>query len=307
MRVSARLGKGIWITGGGGVLAFALAASVFRGITLAAVALAGSVVMTLAILTIRSVAAAKGSRKALLGRILAGSVEIAADEAVAKQAKVWGVYAVGGDFHHGLYPDKGLALKNLYPSQARSIALICTFADSQRASKAATALRRHGFSFDELLKLFPEQYRPAVQASKAILDKRAEPNLETAENTMLIPEPDGRDLTKYRFDGQTLGKGRLALALIKRYASEHREATFGQLRVAFPDHLQANSPIQFSSAQNVVARLDAIDRADLRRYFTGDGEPIELLDTTVVVSREWNRFNIQNLLQRARDLGYVID
>lgn len=119
-------------------------------------------------------------------------------------------------------------------------------------------------------------------------------------------ESERRDLTKYHFDGETLSKRRLVLALVKRYVRDHPETDFAALRAAFPDALQADSPIQFSRAQNVVARLDELPAEHRQRYFTGDEDLVRLGDTIAVVSGEWNRINIQNVLKAATELGYTI-
>ena len=98
-----------------------------------------------------------------------------------------------------------------------------------------------------------------------------------------------------------MGKGRLALALLKRYARDHPDASFNDVQAAFPDKLQADSPMQFAAEQCVVARLDGLSDSARRRFFIGDGERIELSDGVAVVSREWNLHNIQNLLGRKDD------
>ncbi|MCC2677345.1 MAG: hypothetical protein K0R58_4292 [Ramlibacter sp.] len=54
-----------------------------------------------------------------------------------------------------------------------------------------------------------------------------------------------RDYTKYEFEGVQLGKGRLVLALIRRFVREHPSSTFAELVAVFPDRLQAESPLQF--------------------------------------------------------------
>ena len=123
-------------------------------------------------------------------------------------------------------------------------------------------------------------------------------------------EPEGhrldsqRDYTKYLFDGHALGKARLVLALVNRYVGDHAQTTFSSLRQAFPDSLQALSPIQFSSTQIVVAKVHDLTVSEMRRFFVGPGETIQLLDGEVAVSREWNRFNIKNVLQHVRQFGY---
>ena len=117
---------------------------------------------------------------------------------------------------------------------------------------------------------------------------------------------DTRDRTQYAFDGRTMGKARLVLALVQRYAGEHPRVTFERLREAFPDNLQADSPLQFSGMRCVVARLDRVPAGSTRRFYTADDERIVLCDAVAVVSREWNLHNIQNVLAHAERLGYEV-
>jgi hypothetical protein len=56
----------------------------------------------------------------------------------------------------------------------------------------------------------------------------------------------------------------------------------------------------------VVARLDDLSSAARKRFHVGDSETIELSDDVIVVSREWNRFNIQHILKRAQELGFAV-
>jgi hypothetical protein len=104
----------------------------------------------------------------------------------------------------------------------------------------------------------------------------------------------GRDHTAYTFDGKTTGKGRLVLALVKRYASDRQSITFDDLRVAFPDTLQADSPMQFSPLRCVVSRLADVPEEARRRFHLDEEDRVQLADGPAVVSREWNIHNIQN-------------
>ena len=117
---------------------------------------------------------------------------------------------------------------------------------------------------------------------------------------------DTRDRTQYAFGGRTMGKARLVLALVQRYAGEHPRVTFERLREAFPDNLQADSPLQFSGMRCVVARLDRVPAGSTRRFYTADDERIVLCDAVAVVWREWNLHNIQNVLAHAERLGYEV-
>ncbi|MBL0422395.1 hypothetical protein JI739_18750 [Ramlibacter sp. AW1] len=116
-----------------------------------------------------------------------------------------------------------------------------------------------------------------------------------------------RDHTKYVFDGQTLSKRRLVLALVKRYAQDNPPMNFSHLLEAFPDELQAKSPTQFHKIRCVVRRLHDVPQDAHKRFFCRVGEPLQLVDHVVVVSGEWNKHNIQNVLAHAAALGYAVE
>ena len=75
--------------------------------------------------------------------------------------------------------------------------------------------------------------------------------------------------------------------------ADHPETRFQELRETFPDALQADSPTQFSQVRATVTRLTQIPEQELKRFFVGTGETVQLADGDVAVSREWNRENIQ--------------
>lgn len=116
-----------------------------------------------------------------------------------------------------------------------------------------------------------------------------------------------RDHTKYVFDGQTLSKRRLVLTLVKRYVQDHPSINFEHLLEAFPDDLQAKSPTQFHKIRCVVRPLRHVPQDSKKRFFCRVGEPLQLGDDVAVVSGEWNRHNIQNVLTHAASLGYKVE
>lgn len=254
------------------------------------------------------------------------------------------MYAVGDQFHHGIHPRKGDELLRLYPNRATEIARVALFADAARARSAAGRLQRQGYSFAELLSIFPNNYTPGhgldqrpppaplpeaqrapgiegtdvVCAERAVSSGSDTPRtqpLETVPTGSLKPTPGNRaedqmstrrDTTQFTFDGQTTGKGRLVLALVKRYMRENPGIAFKDVRCAFPDELQADSPIQFTKQGCVVARLDELSNTARKRFHVSADDTIQVADAVIVVSREWNRFNVQNILRRAQELGYAV-
>ncbi len=111
-----------------------------------------------------------------------------------------------------------------------------------------------------------------------------------------------KDTTRYEFKGEMYGKGRLVLAIVKRYVADHPGITYAQLEEAFPRAVQGSF--------GVVATIDAANHiyasSGRKRYFLEPEEQIELVDSKIAVSREWGVGNIERLLVRAASLGYAV-
>jgi hypothetical protein len=111
-----------------------------------------------------------------------------------------------------------------------------------------------------------------------------------------------KDTTRYEFNGETYGKGRLVLAIVKRYVADHPGITYAQLEEAFPGALQGSL--------GVVATIDAANRtyasSGRKRHFLEQEEQIELADSKIAVCSQWGVGNIDRLLGRADFLGYTV-
>ncbi len=112
-----------------------------------------------------------------------------------------------------------------------------------------------------------------------------------------------RDLTKYRFNGVTYGKGRLVHAIVSHYIQHHPDITFDELLAKFPNRLQGSL--------GVVEELSQITDASKRnhRYFARPDELIQLPkeQRTVVVSSQWG-LNTRDFINYVTEaFGYQID
>lgn len=318
MRAGVRLGRGLWVTGGGGLLATVLtlrllaSAGVF---VVGLVAIGAAVVLCLvAELWVKRPAA----RRLEVLSATAGSVGQDAIKPVAGASPpLWGVYLLGGRAFSGRHPRRQQELRALYPDLADQLACVCVMPDSNMARKAARQMERKGFSTSELKRLFLPASQGTATKNLPVAEPEASgavPGVEayvveldsTSKAQERIAMNKERDYTKYRFGGEVLGKGRLVLALVRRYVQDHPDVTFSMLREAFPDSLQSDSPLQFSPVQVVVARVSAIPDQENKRFFLGAGETLQLRDGEVAVSKEWNLLNIQNVLRRASELGYEV-
>jgi len=117
----------------------------------------------------------------------------------------------------------------------------------------------------------------------------------------------GRDYTKYKFNNNIYGKSRLVQAVVKKFVDDNPDITFDKLKEIFPDTLQSNSKIQFSSIQVVFSKFHEIPDSELKRFFHNDDEILSLADCEILVSNQWNRENIQNFINAAVELGYLIE
>ena len=114
-----------------------------------------------------------------------------------------------------------------------------------------------------------------------------------------------KDTTQYQFDGETYGKGRLVLAVVKKYEADNKPACYTDLLAAFPGELQG--------AKGVVRLANSVSDKDKgingqKRYFVKANEIITLPSSEkVLVSTEWGITNIDKFVQHVTSkLGYTI-
>ena len=111
-----------------------------------------------------------------------------------------------------------------------------------------------------------------------------------------------KDTTNYTFNGSNHGKGRLALAILKKFVEDNPQTTYSELEHVFHKSLQGSSGV-FSSQHEAEEVFSSTSR---RRHFLNSEELISLSDTTIAISSQWGAGNIDNLISKAKELGYVI-
>ena len=116
----------------------------------------------------------------------------------------------------------------------------------------------------------------------------------------------GKDFSKYSFDGKTYGKSRLVLAVVQKYVEDYHPATFEELEEAFPGSLQGSL--------GIVKRIeDASDKykgnGGVKRYFIKEDEIIHLSSgEQVIVCTQWSASNLEKFIEYAiLGLGYQIE
>ena len=121
----------------------------------------------------------------------------------------------------------------------------------------------------------------------------------------------GKDLTRYSLDGEgSYGKGRLVLAVIKKYVQKKPCVKYSELVEVFPKTLRGLSDNAKTYWGCVNLKRDAEDLYEDTgrcRHFLNDDDVIRLSDgNEVVVSSQWGVGNIGNFIAQAEKLGFKV-
>jgi len=115
-------------------------------------------------------------------------------------------------------------------------------------------------------------------------------------------ENKAKDNTKYIFAGTKYGKGRLVLAVVKKYIHDNKAINYQQLLSVFPKSIQGSIGVinKFDDVQNKYA-----GKAH-KRHFVKPDEIIQISDCEIAVCTEWGISNINKFLIVAKNLGYDV-
>lgn len=116
---------------------------------------------------------------------------------------------------------------------------------------------------------------------------------------------NSKDHTKYIINGsgERLPKSRFVLEFAKAYLKKH-PSSFSTLKGIFKDEYQGST--------GVINKLDLVElkyaNKDKKRHFIKNDEILISADNIqFVVSTEWNKDNIRNIVKLARENGFIID
>lgn len=122
-----------------------------------------------------------------------------------------------------------------------------------------------------------------------------------AKSTSVNVDKGGRDVTKYKFNGQEYGKSRLALAIISHYVKKNKP-TYKQLCEIFP--IDLTPPYGFIKPKEEAIEISKHPA----RFFIKEHEVLELSDGPVCVSNQFTKDRIEKLIKIAKDkIGYMIN
>ncbi len=112
------------------------------------------------------------------------------------------------------------------------------------------------------------------------------------------------DRTQYKFDNQVYRKGKLVLAIIKKYVQNNPEITYSDLEKVFPPNFQGSIGV-FTTFENANK---IFQETEYKRYFLNQEDLISLNnDVKIAVSNQWGKDNIDNIIKKAKDLKYNIE
>lgn len=93
---------------------------------------------------------------------------------------------------------------------------------------------------------------------------------------------EGRDYTKYSFQGKMYGKGQLVLAVIKHHITLNPTMTIKELKLLFPRKM-------FNVPFDVV---ETVRKADTGRFFLNPADRISTANGKAVVTNQWSKNTI---------------
>ncbi len=100
--------------------------------------------------------------------------------------------------------------------------------------------------------------------------------------------PVGKDYTKYNFNGETFGKSRLVLAVVKFFADKKKN-----ISNMFPKK-------ETGAVFEVVA---PVRKAERGRYFLDKEDIIQTPSGKYAVTNQWGKENIDSFIEFVNDLG----
>jgi len=111
-----------------------------------------------------------------------------------------------------------------------------------------------------------------------------------------------KNYSKYAFEENNYGKGKLVLALVKSYVLSHPGIKIAEIQEAFPKKLHG----KFNVVDEIKGASSKSEKQ--RRFFLDPNQIIELTgDVKVAVCSQWGSNNINNVIDHATEvLGYEI-
>jgi hypothetical protein len=131
---------------------------------------------------------------------------------------------------------------------------------------------------------------------------RSEGAVYVVTDTYFNNKKSNKDTTQYQFNGLTLGKGPLVLAVIKHHVENNSESTFPSLKAQFPDSIRGSDGV----FDTIESASEKYARNNKKKHFINPKDQIKLQDSTIAVSNQWTASTIDPFISVAKKLGYEI-
>ena len=139
-----------------------------------------------------------------------------------------------------------------------------------------------------------------------LLDKVEGVDLAGKDDKDAKPVPkssNGRDLTKYEFQGSIYSKSKLVHAVVKQYVHDNPLITYEELEKVFPPELQAFSMPVIMEWNEAVGKYG---NKTPKRFYLKENMKIEIEDGYVAVCTQWGVENVHNFINQANLLNLTI-
>ena len=143
-----------------------------------------------------------------------------------------------------------------------------------------------------------------VEQTVTVVDEAAnEENKEKGQQDIkatATKSTTSRDNTKYVFEKETYGKGKLVVACLKKIIELNPSTTFAHLKELFPDTLMKRFGVfeEIKKAKEISGTRD--------RYFFKEEDVIKLADKKVVICSQWTAGLIAEFIKTAKTNGFKI-
>ena len=112
---------------------------------------------------------------------------------------------------------------------------------------------------------------------------------------------ESKDYTQYIFNGKEYGKNRLVLAVIKEYVKD-KNVTLEELQKIFDKKIQGG----FGVIEEYVNAEELYKTTGYKRHFLDDEINLDN-GQKIVICSQWGKGNIVNFIDKAKELGFVIE
>ena len=112
-----------------------------------------------------------------------------------------------------------------------------------------------------------------------------------------------KDNTKYRFNNDTYGKGRLVHAIVSQSIRD-KQPTVEQLRQEFPKELQGSFGVFYTEQEYNARKQTSNDQTE--RFFTNTEDRLTTDGEQIFVCTEWGKDNITKFVKHSKKLGFDI-